>query len=207
MVWRPIAILIVAWSVCAGFGLAKMLTYELTPAASAAAPVTWPRSAAIRLDASRPTLVLFLHPRCPCSRATLAELERLIAACDGRFALRIVFVRPAGTGDDWNQTDLFRAAEKIPQAVVSCDADGVEAARCGARTSGQALLYAADGQMLFHGGLTPSRGHEGDNAGRTALSALVSGGKATCTRTAVFGCSLMNHSPSSSRPPSDATTD
>src|SRR5947209_17064161 len=105
MLWRPIAILIVAWSVCAGLGLAKMLTYELTPAASAAAPTTWPPSAGIARNTSRPTLVLFLHPRCPCSRATLAELERLIAACGGQFALRIVFIRPSGAGDEWENTD------------------------------------------------------------------------------------------------------
>jgi hypothetical protein len=183
-----------------------MLTYELTPAATAAAPAMWPQSATVDRDLSSPTLVLFLHPHCPCSRATLAELERLIASCDGRFALRIVFVRPAGNSDAWNRTALYRAAERIPHAVVSYDADGAEAARFGAKTSGQALLYAANGQLLFQGGLTPSRGHEGDNAGRTAVSALISGGHPTCTQTAVFGCSLVNSSPTFSPLPSDATT-
>ncbi len=207
MVWRPIAILIAAWSVCAGFGLAKMLTYELTPAPGASAPPQWPRAAAISRDRSTPTLVLFLHPRCPCSRATLGELERLIATCDGQFALRIVFVRPAGTDDDWFQSDLYQMADKLPHAVISRDADGVEAARFGAKTSGQALLYAANGRLLFRGGLTPSRGHEGDNDGRDALAALISGRHTTCTQTAVFGCSLVNASPNSSPPPSDATTD
>jgi hypothetical protein len=181
-----------------------MLTYELTPAPAAVAAPIWPPAATIRRDASRPTLVLFLHPRCPCSRATLAELERLNAACDRQFALRIVFVRPAGTGEDWNRTDLHCTAEKVPHAVVCSDPDGIEAARFGARTSGQALLYAADGRLLFHGGLTPSRGHEGDNAGRDALTALISGGQAYCTQTAVFGCSLINPSPSSSPSPRDA---
>src|SRR5262245_56961175 len=120
MAWRSITPLIVAWSVCAGLGLAKMLTYELTPAPAAAAPASWPPSAAVDRDPSCPTLVLFLHPHCPCSRATLAELERLIATSNGRFALRIVFVPPEGTSDAWNGTALYRAAEKIPYAVVSC---------------------------------------------------------------------------------------
>src|SRR5262245_60869800 len=177
MVWRPIVILIAAWTVCAGLGLARMLTYELTPAASMAAPPLWPQATGISRDASGPTLVLFLHPRCPCSRATLAELERLIAVCDRPFALRIVFVRPAGTSDDWSRTDLYRAAERIPRAVVSDDAKGIEAAHFGVKTSGQALLYASDGRLLFQGGLTASRGHEGDNAGRSALSAIISGSR------------------------------
>src|SRR5437762_10557422 len=119
MVWRPIAILIAAWGVCAGFGLAKMLTYELTPAPAAAVAPMWPLAATISRDASHPTLVLFLHPRCPCSRATLSELERLIAACDGQFALRMVFVRPPEAGEDWTQTDLYHTAQRIPHAVVS----------------------------------------------------------------------------------------
>jgi hypothetical protein len=207
MGWRPIAILIAAWGVCAGLGLAKMLTYELTPAVGATAPAIWPQSAATTRDASSPTLVLFLHPRCPCSRATLAELERLIAACDEQFALRIVFVRPTGTSEDWNRTELYRAAERIPRALVSDDAEGIEAARFGVKASGQALLYSANGRLLFQGGLTASRGHEGDNAGRTALTELISGGRSNCTQTAVFGCSLVNPSPTSSPLSSNATTD
>ena len=198
--------MIAAWTVCAGLGVARMLTYELTPAAGAAAPPTWPQATGISRDSSCPTLVLFLHPRCPCSRATLAELERLIAACDRPFGLRIVFVRPTGAGDDWNRTDLFQTAERIPRAVVSDDVEGIEAARFGAKTSGQALLYAADGRLLFQGGLTASRGHEGDNAGRSALSALISGSRSNCTQTAVFGCSLVNPSPTPDLQSSDATT-
>ena len=207
MVWRPIAILIALWSVCAAFGLARMLTYELTPAPGAAAPTIWPPATAISRNVSSPTLLLFLHPRCPCSRATLSELERLIAACDKPFALRIVFVRPGGAQDDWYRTDLYSSAERIPHAVISRDADGLEAARFGAKTSGQALLYAANGKLLFHGGVTTSRGHEGENAGRDALTALIAGKPSTCTKTAVFGCSLVNPNPAPSPSPSDATTD
>ncbi len=207
MVWRPIVILIAAWSVCAGFGLARMLTYELTPGPETAAPTTWPAAATISRDVSGQTLVLFLHPRCPCSRATLAELERLIATCDRPIALRIIFVRPDGTQEDWYRTDLYHAAERLRQAVICRDADGVEASRFGAKTSGQALLFAADGRLLFQGGLTPSRGHEGDNVGRDALCALIGGKPTTCTKTAVFGCSLVNPSPPLVPMSSDATTD
>src|SRR5437773_2149652 len=159
----PIALMIVAWSACAALGLVKMLNYELTPAATRTAASHWPAATQICRDPSRPTLLLFLHPRCPCSRATLAEMERLIASCGDQFALQIVFVRPPGAGEAWEKTDLYRAAEKVSGATVRCDIDGMEAALFGATTSGEALLYAADGQLLFRGGLTPSRGHEGDN--------------------------------------------
>jgi hypothetical protein len=139
-------------------------------------------------------LVLFLHPRCPCSRATVSELERLAAECPNKFALRIVFVRPPSTPSGWEQTDLYRTAGSIPQSVVSIDENAVEARRFGAATSGQTLLYAVDGRLLFRGGITPSRGHEGDNSGRSALASLITTGHSTTTQTAVFGCSLLDHS-------------
>jgi hypothetical protein len=168
-----------------------MLRYELTPAATATVAVEWPRETQVVRDSARPTLVLFLHPQCPCSRATLRELSLLEADCRDRFAAQIVFVRPAGTGESWEKTDLCRLAEQIPGAVVSADVGGAEASRFGATTSGQALLFSPHGRLMFQGGITASRGHEGDNAGRTALTALVHTGQATCTQTAVFGCSLL----------------
>lgn len=71
------------------------------------------------------------------------------------------------------------------------DGDGVEAKRFGAFTSGQALLYDAQGQLRFSGGITDSRGHEGDNAGREAIEAILAGKTATTTLTDVFGCGLF----------------
>jgi hypothetical protein len=171
-----------------------MLRYELTPAATAEVATQWPSETTLVRDSARPTLILFLHPQCPCSRATLRELSLLEADCGNRFAAQIVFVRPAGADESWEKTDLCRLAEGIPAAVVSSDIGGAEASRFGATTSGQAMLFSPGGRLLFHGGITSSRGHEGDNVGRTALTALINTGQAACTQTAVFGCSL--HSPS-----------
>jgi len=191
-VQRIIAILVVAWCACTGVGLWAMLRYELTPATTATVTSEWPRETQLVRDSARPTLILFLHPQCPCSRATLRELSLLGADCGNRFTAQIVFVRPAGAGESWKKTDLCRLAEQIPGAVVSLDVDGAEASRFGATTSGQALLFSEGGRLLFQGGITASRGHEGDNAGRSALTALINTGQATCTQTAVFGCSLLN---------------
>jgi hypothetical protein len=192
-VLRIIAILVVIWCACAGVGLWAMLRYELTPAATATVTQQWPSETTLVHDSTRPTLILFLHPQCPCSRATLRELSLLEADCGARFAAQIVFVRPEEAGESWETTDLFRLAEQIPSAVVSSDVGGALASRFGATTSGQALLFSPHGRLMFQGGITPSRGHEGDNAGRTALTALINTGQATCTQTAVFGCSLLDH--------------
>ena len=58
------------------------------------------------------------------------------------------------------------------------DVEGVEARRFGAQTSGTTSLYSPDGRLLFSGGITSSRGHEGDNAGEDALTQAISGSPA-----------------------------
>jgi hypothetical protein len=71
------------------------------------------------------------------------------------------------------------------------DDRGVEAERFGTSTSGQTLLYSADGRLLFSGGITGSRGHAGDNEGRDGLVALLTRAGSGRTRASVFGCPLF----------------
>jgi hypothetical protein len=206
MFHRQTVLVLAAWCASVAAGSWAMLEYELRPAATRAAGARWPAASAVELDRARPTLVLFLHPHCPCSRATLHELDVLASTHAGEFVLHVLLVRPPGVAEDWEQTHLARAVRQIRGAVVSCDESGQEAERFGATTSGEALLYAADGRLLFQGGLTAARGHEGDSAGRTALTALIAPAlPATdkpgsrkgmeCARTAVYGCPLF-HQPS-----------
>ena len=70
------------------------------------------------------------------------------------------------------------------------DENGVDATVFDAATSGQTLLYDADGRLIFSGGMTGARGHSGDNAGRTALTALLTDGRSATSQTSVFGCLL-----------------
>jgi hypothetical protein len=44
---------------------------------------------------------------------------------------------------------------------------------------------------VFSGGITASRGHEGDNAGRAAIEQLVRHERADRLSTWVFGCALF----------------
>ena len=55
-------------------------------------------------------------------------------------------------------------------------------------------LYDAGGQLRFSGGITPARGHAGDNAGRSAIVALVESASSAPVETPVFGCSLLDDS-------------
>lgn len=187
-------LLVVAWFALLAVGIGAMLQYEMTPAQPAIGRGHWPADSRLVRDPQRPTLLMFVHPQCPCSRASFSELEILASDCSNRVNIQILFVRPQGFEPGWERTDLFARAERIEGARVLCDAGGVEARRFGARTSGQAFLFGSDGQLLFEGGITASRGHEGESAGRTALTTLIDGGSPGFSRAPVFGCSLLDQS-------------
>ncbi|MEX0717465.1 MAG: hypothetical protein WD066_12805 [Planctomycetaceae bacterium] len=180
------------WVAVLACGFAAMGRYEFTPGDEGPRAANWPADTAIPLDATKSTLVVFAHPRCPCTRATLDELERIVARAPEAAAYHVCFTRPAGTTDDFHQGFLFEKARSIPGVSVAIDDGGIEAERFGARTSGDAVLYAPDGELLFHGGITGSRGHAGENEGQAAVIEILSGGAQAAKGTCVFGCPLRS---------------
>lgn len=173
-----------------GVGLSQLWGYENAPGPATAPPSRWPLDSSIHLATDRATLVMLAHPHCPCTRASIGELARLMAQSQGRVTAYALFVKPEGSSDDWEKTDLWQSAASIPGVNVVID-DGVEAQRFCAVTSGQTVLYDAEGHLLFSGGITGSRGHSGDNAGRSAIVSLLNNGEAERTETSVFGCPLF----------------
>jgi hypothetical protein len=179
------------WMVVVIGGTVQMIHYSNTPSVSGLAPGSWPVGSQIPFDAHRPTLVMFAHPRCPCTRASLGELEELLAKFPARLSTWVVFLKPTGTDTNWEKTDLWRKASSISGVRVFTDNAGNEAHRFQSETSGQTLLYDRSGQLLFQGGITLSRGHAGDNPGRSALQELLLAGHSNQAKTPVFGCSLF----------------
>jgi hypothetical protein len=139
---------------------------------------------------ARPRLLVFLHPKCPCSAATLSELAEIVVEHRAALDAEVIFVRPAETAAGWEQTSLWDAAAALPSVQVRSDSGGVLAKQFGAATSGHAVLYGAGGQLLFSGGITPARGVAGDNLGRRAIDAALNGQSADNKSAPVFGCPL-----------------
>lgn len=190
----PVSVIVV-WTAIVAFGGASLWRYESAPGAPADPPARWPAATRATRRAGLPSLVLLIHPRCPCTRATLGELAQLMTDCSGKLTATVLVLHPQGTPAGWERTDLWSAAAAIPGVTVLSDRDGAESRRFGAATSGQALLYSADGRLLFSGGITESRGHSGDNAGRSAITALVLAGDRSLVRpasTPVYGCPLFD---------------
>jgi hypothetical protein len=141
-----------------------------------------------------PTLLMFAHPRCPCTRATLSELARVMARTGGRMHASVEFIVPPGEDPQWAQTDLWRSAAAIPETQVRLDTGGTEARRFGSATSGQVLVYDAAGRLCFAGGITAGRGHAGDNSGEDAVVAIANGGTGPLSHMPVYGCPLASPS-------------
>jgi len=181
----------IAWLAGVSAGLAWLANYANRPGIAAEAPQEWPAASAIRRDSQRPTLVMLAHPQCDCTRASLAELAELIARAAHRPKTVVVFIRPPGVGEHWEETALWRAASRIPDTTVVRDEDGREARNFRSQTSGQTLLYSANGRLRFSGGTTIARGHLGDNDGLFAILQILDGKAPGRTQTPVYGCSLF----------------
>jgi hypothetical protein len=185
--------LVPVWLLATLAGMAVLVDYEVTPGAESEARQRWPEASAIPRSAERPALIVAAHPRCPCTQATLGELEILLAQAGERLDAHVVFVQPAGKDAAWvRETPLYREAAAISGVSAHVDSGGEEAQRFGTFTSGATLFYDVTGELLFRGGLTGSRGHQGDNAGRASLLALALGEAPERRETFVFGCSLWS---------------
>jgi hypothetical protein len=134
---------------------------------------------------------MFLHPHCPCSRASVGELALLMAHCQNRASVIVMFLQPTETTSNWVNTETWKAVTQIPGVIARRDEAGAEARLFRVETSGDTAVYSAKGDLLFHGGITISRGHSGDNPGRDSVEALLLDQPAAVTNTPAFGCSLF----------------
>jgi hypothetical protein len=171
-------------------GLTLLAIHAAKPGRQGPAPRSWPNSSRIVPSPNRANLLVFAHPHCPCTRATLGELAAIMIACKDQVQAHLLFVVPGDMDPGWAQGDLWPSAAEIPGVRLAADMQGVEAARFGAETSGQTLLFNDCGSCLFVGGITMARGHAGDNLGRQAIVSWVTSGRCDTTRTPTFGCRL-----------------
>jgi len=179
------------WLVAVLGGMTALTRYASTPGKPPEPLSRLPADSPLRPAPGRALLIMLAHPRCPCTRASLAELEQVLTRASRPVDTYVLFLRPETTEGTWEQGELWRRAASIPGVTVRTDAAGVAARSLGATTSGHVLLVDAQGHLRFSGGITRSRGHEGDNAGRATLEALLHGHQAPMQdRPPVYGCTL-----------------
>src|SRR2546421_10053890 len=133
--------LLAAWFVATMVGMGLLWRYEMAPGAVGAVSAHLPNTSVNASSSSHYTLLLALHPHCPCSRATIRELNRIVTRCGPALRVTAFFACPSSMPTDWAHTDLWRDAAAIPNVTIQLDPDGKECQRLGAKTSGQAILY------------------------------------------------------------------
>lgn len=187
-----IAVFVLLWATVIVAGLWSLEAYKAS--ARETAPVSlqavYPEFQSTGDHPGLPQLVMFLHPHCPCTRASIVELEEILRRCPSTAAV-IVLVKPPGTPSGWEKTAVVRSAENLPRTKLTLD-NGTLAQKFGAETSGHLLLVNADGKVLFSGGITRSRGHVGESEGRRTVLAFLQGDAPAAQTTPVFGCPLLS---------------
>ena len=180
------------WLMTTTGGMYALYHYAATPSSAADAPRQWPTQCPLRPAGDRWNLLIFAHPGCPCTRASLNELARIELSTRGRARITLALGTPDNVEDRCSATEYRQIAERIPGCTVLDDPGGSLAHAFGAHTSGQVLLYSATGELCFSGGITPSRGHEGPNLGRDAIQDWIQGRPDARRSTPVFGCELVD---------------
>lgn len=209
-----IRVILCIWcsSLLIGFGLLMYDAFHVAPQPIAISSLTTVQSSAYQHSSfsssvqTSPLLLFFAHPHCPCTRASFHELLHILRSTSSvAYTVHIVFFQPDSTEPRslaWMSTsDTWKLAQTIvqefPSAHIIADTNGRIAQAYHVTTSGHTILYADNGSLLFDGGITPSRGHEGDNRGRRSIISLLQGSalpdnNTPITRTYTFGCSLLN---------------
>lgn len=187
-------VFLLVWLLLMIAGFFKLVTYSGTAGKMDPAPTLWPADSRVQLDLKLPTLVMFVHPHCACSKASLYELDSMLTKVHGKVKPTVVFYGPEVFGDAWvTQSDLWRQAQQMPGVDLVLDNEGVETRLFKSATSGHVLMYHPTGRLLFSGGITSARGHSGDNLGKSAITSLIFNEPVNQENTPVFGCPILDH--------------
>jgi hypothetical protein len=182
--------LVAVWGAAVGLGTLFLEAYAARPGEAIPSPDHWPEGSAIPRDARRPTLLIFLHPQCPCSLASVGELTDIINRCGEQVATQAV-VLDTPLLESRGRSEIHQALARLPRITIRKDRGGIESRRFNVTTSGHVLLYEVDGRLVFSGGITAARGHRGDSFGRSALLSWIRGGGNVRRQSCVFGCPLV----------------
>ena len=174
--------IVLLWFAVVAGGLVALMRYDATPAPAHVVTNQWPSSSTITPDNKRPMMIMAVHPRCSCTQATLHELERMLPRMENK--ARVVVLLLGKTGNRYEDVVTGMHLEYLH------DPSGQEARKFGLTTSGEVAIYSPSGTLLYTGGITGARAHEGDNSGEDAAIAAITGEGNSQKQAPVYGCEL-----------------
>jgi hypothetical protein len=195
--------LLISGALACILGWTQLSRFASTPGDQSAAPFQFPSHLPQLTSATRPVpsplLLVFVHPQCSCTHATLQLLDQVLAS--NRAPVQTILAV-------YSSSSLDRKAAANPAAFAPAtwlhkpfhlldDRNGALARRFGAVTSGEIVLYSPAGRLLFQGGITIERGHLGDSPGAQALRHALDGSPiqnstpVSSSAFSVFGCPIF----------------
>lgn len=189
---QALALLVCAWVVAVLTGGFLQIQYSMSSGRSGEVTRQWPTSTNILKHRDSKQLLIFLHPKCACSVASLMELAKFQDRTQQIVPIQAIFFCPDEEDESWVNEKLWTIAESIEGCERFVDFGAIEAQRFGIETSGHVLLFNGLGLRMFSGGVTSSRGHVGDNLGVRTLTSLIDGEAVVTTELPVFGCKILS---------------
>lgn len=181
------------WMGLGAGGYVWLLRYSFAAGHGGRPPQTIPAALDSPGARGRPQFFLALHPHCPCSRATLKELAKILTQAPHASDVTVLMYAPSNEPDSWSEGALLKECRRM-NCRIHRDPDGKLAASLGTLTSGAVLLFDGKGRLRYQGGITAARGHEGDNAGARAVIEVLSGHNESHSSLPVFGCPIRRAS-------------
>ncbi len=151
----------------------------------------WPKESTLSMSQNKYTLITAIHPKCACSFATINELNRLLVTLHSDLSLLFLIYTPTGE-EEWKESPLVKKLQALPSSQLVIDLDGKEAAKFELSVSGECQLFSPEGSLLFSGGITASRAHEGDALGQTMIKTAIVKATTEVNTTPAFGCPIKN---------------
>lgn len=174
------------------FGWYQMLHFSTTPGEQESGPATWPHAEPRPGAGQAPLLLVFIHPGCSCTHATLQELDRLLAENHGPIDVVLEVYRSKAMVNSGYSSVLDVTPWFDRRAILAADVDGRMARLFRARTSGEVLLYSEGGVLLFQGGMTAERAQLGRSVGAVRLHQALLSGLPARDQSPVFGCPIFH---------------
>ena len=174
-------------------GSVKILDYSNRPGESGDVPERILKLNELEnaLSPSAPTLLLFLHPHCPCTKATIKNLDSVLNTSPDTVNFYAVAFCPLDETEQWVQSPIMNTLIEDLDAKVIIDHGSEISSAFGIKCSGHILLYSDRGELQFDGGITSSRGHEGYCLPQNDLQKILSNDAEQPVHWPVFGCPLV----------------
>lgn len=185
----------VAWLVTIAIVSKAWLDYEHAPGAIAGRRLRWPEESRLASDTQNGTLVMFLHPYCPCSRGGLRSLERVLSQLQRKPKCYFLFAPLPSSREEEERGENRRMAASLSRSGTMTDDGEFEAICFDAKTSGYILYYDPAGNLRFRGGVLAERGSARTNAFEHALVEAIRDPRYPVVHTPVFGCPLIGELP------------